>query len=81
MDIKIGECEVKGAIKTTVSDVSVGKVGKLDIEKTKTDKITTQIGGGTVEKHRTDFWTKTNVIVAIVVGIFTIVGIVWGICK
>ena len=80
MDINIEDNKVNGTIKTTVSDVSVSKLEKLDIKKNRTDKITTKIGNGTIENSKTVFWTKTNVIVAIIVGIFTIIGIVWGIC-
>ena len=77
MDIKIEENEVIGAVKTTISDKSVEKVGKLEIKKTKADKITTKIGDNTLNPPETDtIWTKTNVIVAIIVGIFTIIGII-----
>jgi len=81
MNIKIKENKVGGTVKTSVSENSVNKVGELDIEKNETAEIITKIGNSTIKKHKTDFWTKTNVIVAIVVGIFTIIGIVWGICK
>ena len=81
MNITIEENEIKGAVKTSISDNSVDKVGKLDIKKTKTAEIITKIGTSIDKKQKTDKWAKTNVIVAIVVGIFVILGVIWGICS
>lgn len=81
MDIRIEENELSGAVNTAISEDSVDKVGKLDVKKNKATEITTKIGSNIAKKHKTDIWTKTNVIVAIVVGIFVIFGVIWGICS
>lgn len=82
MEVKITDNDARsGSVETVFSEKSINKVKRVEIERNRGNAITTKFGNSIGEKHKTDKWIKTNVIVAIVVGIFTIIGIVWGICS